>query len=488
MKFTPYPFQEVGIEHAAEFLASAAPGDKLCLAAPTGTGKSVMELLLQAKFPESWIVSPREEIIAGMLEKKGAAGEDMLEHRICTPIRLRNMLLQGRVRHPQQLIVDEGHHGEAETYKQLDLLTGMCPSVAFTATPYRGSPRSTRDFYEAWGEPTWVITYPEAVEAGYISMPRFQVLPLVDDDVVEVRGNDFDVTSIESATVDRLGDLAEHSRMWYKGKWDKPTIYAMPTTRTCTLLQAELTARGVPAFVVSAETPKDERMLAFRACVERVAALLHINIVTEGVDLPLRRLVDVAPTLSPVKWAQQLGRITRPSDAAPEYWGTNRNLVRHAYVLEGAVPSSAVVDSEQAFGPTARAHARVLGLEAIGRFKPAPTKLTSGLNVYTYALSAVVNNVVVEYCALVHPTMEPIWACKVNTVVDGVKKWGNWVKCEAPKDLVGFGSAPPKEPTEKQAAWWRRSAASFGLEPNQEVTRKSFQALPVLADLGVRLR
>lgn len=489
MKYTPHPFQQSGIEFASEFLQTAGPGDKLCLAAPTGCGKSIMELHLLQRFSEAWLVSPREEIINGMLEKLDDPDGDMLNHRICTPIRLRNMLLQGKLRSPRQLIFDEGHHSSAESWRQLDLLTGLVPCVALTATPYRGSPRSTREFYELWGEPQWVITYQEAVDEGFIKMPRFQVLPLVDDDIIEVKGSDFDITSIESSTVDRLGDLAEHSLMWYKQPfWDKPTIYALPSSVCCQALQHELGKRGIPSFVVSAETPRADRELAFKACVGRVAALLHINIVTEGVDLPLRRLVDCAPTLSPVKWAQQLGRITRPTEETPEYWGTNRNVFRHAYVLEGAVPSSAVADVEAAFGPTSRAHARVLGLEAIGRFKPAVAKLLSGVNVYTYALSAVVNNVTVEFCALVHPAQEPVWACKVNTVKDGVKTWGSWQRCDPPNDLVGFSSVPPKEPSPKQLAWWKRSAAGFGLDPAQEVTRKSFQALPVMADLGVRMR
>ena len=514
MRYVPYPFQEVGIEHAVDFLSKAKQDERLLYAAPTGCGKSVVELSVQERLPGTWIISPREEIIDGMLDKLESS-EDMLHHSICTPIRFRNLLLQGKIPHPRALIIDEGHHHNAETYQQLDLLTGMCPSIAYTATPYRGSPRGTKELLARWGDPLWLITYSEAAEQGYVSVPSFEMLPLVDDDIVEVKGGEFDVTSIEAATMDRLGDMAEHCKKWYtNSRWDRPTVFAMPSTAACVRLQAELLRRGILCSTINAATPKSDRRQLFQACVDRLLAVLHINIVSEGVDLPVRRVVDMAPTLSPVKWVQQLGRATRPVwkrcracgicvprvwekcscggelelDIQPAYVCTNRNLLRHAYALEGVVPVAAVVDAEKSFPPSERPHTRVLGLEAIGRFKPANTKLLSGLNVSTYSLSVVNGGVVVEYCCLVHPAMDPVWASKINTIVDGVKQWGSWAKCDPPEDLRGFSSVPPNPPTEKQLAWWNRSAARFGIDPSQEVNRKSFQALPVLADLGVRLR
>lgn len=486
--FTPHPFQKVAIEHALNFFAAAAPGDKVLYAAPTGSGKSVVELAVQAALPDAWIVTPREEIAQGMLEKLGRPNDDMLDHRICTPVRLRNFMLKGQYR-PSYLIIDEAHHGTAETWRQIDLLAGLCPSAAYTATPYRGSPRSTKELLEVWGAPVWLISYQEAEAMGYIRMPTFRTLPLVDDDVVEVRAGEFDITSLESATLDRLADLAEQSKQWKKGHgWDRPTVYAMPSSETCRRLVGELADRGMPAATVSAGTPRAERQAIFQLVKDSVVALCHINIVSEGVDLPLRRLVDAAPTLSPVKWVQHLGRVTRPTDERPEYIATNRNLQRHAYVLEGIVPTSAVAQSEKVFPATQRAHTRALGLEAIGRFKPTPVSLLSGCTAHVYSLSVVVNNAVVQYTALVHPTKDTVWASKINTKNEaGETTWGCWRRCEAPTDVTGFASVAPAPLSPKQEAWWRRSAGRFGLAPEQPVDRKKFQALPVLADLGERL-
>jgi len=41
--------------------------------------------------------------------------------------------------------------------------------------------------------------------------------------------------------------------------------------------------------------------------------------------------------------------------------------------------------------------------------------------------------------------------------------------------------------TARQELWWRRAAARHGLDPDARVNRRNFAALPVLADLGLRL-
>lgn len=488
MKFPPRPFQIVAADHAEKFLRSAAPATKQLYAAPTGVGKSVVERLVQERLgTDCWIVSPREEILTGIMDKAQLSGDPM-DHSMATPIVLRNRLLAGVLRHPKYLVIDESHHHNAETYQQLDLLTGLAPAVGYTATPYRGTPRGTQEFLERWGKPLWLITYAEAQNEGFISMPEFKMLPLVDDDVVDVRGGEFDVTSINAATVDRLGDMAEQCRVWYTNKWDRATVFAMPSTSACVRMQQELGKRGIPAAIVNAETPRSDRYAIFEAVEAGITALLHINVVSEGVDLKLRRLIDMAPTLSPVKWLQHLGRITRPTDVPPQYICTNRNILRHAYILDGVLPPSAIFNAQTAFPQSERTGvSRVLGLEAIGRFKPVGIKLLSGLTAHIYAISIPVGPMVVEFCVLVHPGREAVWATKVNGVKeDGTRAWGSWRKCEPPTDVTGFGSIAPKALSEKQMAWWKRSASRYGLDPEQEVTRKNFQVLPVLSDTGVR--
>jgi hypothetical protein len=229
--------------------------------------------------------------------------------------------------------------------------------------------------------------------------------------------------------------------------------------------------------------------------VSRHAALVHVNVVSEGVDLPeLRRGIDCRPTLSPVLWLQTFGRIRRPvapGEDPPEYLCTNRNLARHAYLLEGVLPTATVAEAQAAF-PTAgkRAGIRVVGLEGLGRFRATELPLSGGLTGVMYAFSSLVDNQVIEYAVLLHPArLQPVVATRRNTVrTDGTRAYGRWRPLpELPAITEGFASLPPAELTDKQRAWWTRAAAGRGLDPAATVNRRNFAALPVLADLRARL-
>ena len=63
------PCQEAAVQDALAFLASAKPGDKKLYAAPTGSGKSIIELAVQRQAPYAWLVTPKVEIIMGMMNK-----------------------------------------------------------------------------------------------------------------------------------------------------------------------------------------------------------------------------------------------------------------------------------------------------------------------------------------------------------------------------------------------------------------------------------
>lgn len=501
MKFTPHPFQIPAIEHADAFLDTATPDSKQGYTSPTGSGKSIMQLELQqrrlAKGKNHWIITPKDEIIVGMLQKLGvedAEHADSYNYKISTPIRLRNAIMRGDILPPEELTFDEAHHVEANSWEQLHMLTGLAPATAWTATYFRGNPRGTAEFREHWGEPEVVISYEEACAEGIISNPSFSTVPLVDDDIVDISSGEFNVTSIESATVDRLGDAADHIAQYYGTQadgsqgWDMPTMVAMPGTATMVRMHQEMLKRGLPCAYVASGVPKEERWPIFKAVEAGVLALLHINVVSEGVDLRIRRLVDLAPTMSPVKWTQQLGRITRPWDKVPSYVCMNRNLMRHAYILDGAVPTRSLVEAEKVFPQSTRPAVRALGLEAIGRFKPTKFQLVDGLTCQMYTLKVPIERMVVEYVCVVHPRRAPYWFSKVNgTKEDGSRDWGEWRVSDAPSSLRGFGSVGEKALTDKQTAWWERSAVHFGLDPTQKVDKKNFPILPVLVATGVRL-
>lgn len=496
-------YQTLLVEHALDFLANAGPGDRQLYASPTGTGKSVVETTLQERLRSNgvnaWLTTPRVEIISGMLDKAGvdtsAWGEQRIldegwDRGITTPVRLRNAMLRGTGPEPQALIVDEAHHDTAETGVQLHLLTGRCPAVGLTATPFRGTPRGTLAFREAWGEPIWALTLREAVEMEYVAFPECRIVPLVDDDTLTVSNGDFSVASASGAILSRMDAV-----VGLLGKWEpRPSMVSMPGTEAALTLHSACKSAGIPTVLVTGDTLPPDRRTAFTACVSGQAILIQINVVSEGVDLPIRRLLDCSPTLSPVRWLQQLGRITRPTrrgEGPPQYVCTNRNLLRHAYLLEGLLPRAVLVEAQTVFpGSTARSTTgRVVGLEAVGRLKPAPLPLVGGLEAFLYAMSSVSGAVVTQYAVIVHPEHpEPLWAFRRNERgEDGVTaQYGRWQRCESPADLTGFASLTPSAVTEKQLKWWTNAARRYGLDPTIEPNRKQFAALPVLSDLNWR--
>jgi hypothetical protein len=496
--FTLHDFQRNGTVLVRDFLKNARPDSRLAVASPTGTGKSIVELECQR--PGEWLLTPRVEIIAGMLAKLGknliGFGEDAVvraawDEQITTPVRFRNALLRGEIDpEPTALHLDEGHHAEADTYTDLTNLCN-CPQVCYTATPYRGTAKGTAEFRRKWGEPRWLIMYPEAIRRGFLSFPRCSVVPLVDDDTIEVVNGEFVVAAVSSTVQSRLGAVvAMCGRYVEEGLWDTPTMFAVPSTECALQLTELLVGSGCPAVCVTQATSHAARQSAFDSCLGRRASLVQIAVVSEGVDLAVRRLIDLSPSLSPVKWLQQFGRITRPGGLS-EYICTNRNLLRHCYLLEGCLPPAILAEAQAAFGGAGkRAAARVLGLEALGRLKAAELPLSDGTTGLMYQFASANGSVVTEYAVLVHPLRaKPIWAKRNRTKASETSQatYGKWQRCVVPDGVEGFASASPSPVTKPQSDWWKRSAARHGLDPAAEITRKNFAALPVLADLHTRI-
>jgi hypothetical protein len=494
-------YQGVAVDHAADFLRNAKPSDKRLYTSPTGTGKSFMEQALLARCPGMYLVTPKVEILAGMLEKLGIFGTPLsrvpavaAKHRMYTPVKLLHMLAKGTLRQPDCLLIDEAHHAEATTYKELDALAATCPAVGFTATGFRGTPKGTAALRESWGEPVPIITFAEAAAAGYLSVPTCRVVPLIDDDKIEVLNGEFVITQIDeflgqNTILDQLVALVRTFR-GLDDRYDRPTMLAVSSTETAKTVCSRLNAAGCPAGDVTASTPSRERERAFEGCVDRKTVLVQINVVSEGIDLPIRRLIDLRPTLSPVMFLQTLGRITRPADEPPEYVCCCRNLLRHAYLLEGCVPAAAIRDAEVAFGGVGkRAGLRTVGFEGLGRFRGAELPLLNGTTGMLYCLSAVDGQKVTQYACVSLPThADMIVATRENIREGGVTAaWGTWRQIDAMPDCSGFASVHAGQLTDRQIAWWKRSAATRGLNPEVTPNARAFQAMPVLFDIRRKL-
>lgn len=480
-------------------------------AAPTGTGKTLTAtailLALRAGGADAWVVTPSLEIARGFLRAQGVADAamptgdealfDLAElHHVSTPTRMRNRVADGRKEVPDVWIVDELHHAiEGNEVSGCNFNMGPASVwIGFTATPYRGTPAGTQALREAWGEPILLLTYPEAVAQGACVVPNVEVVPLLDDDLVQVRGGEFVDKSASKEVVSRVEALASLVASYATaGTFDLPTLVAVPSTECVGALVEALDRLGVDAIPVTQSTTGEARLRAFEECRQRRAVIVQIKVVSEGVDLPwLGRLVDARPMVSPVAWLQQLGRLTRPGHGAKHYVTVCRNLERHAYLLQGAIPRSAVGAAQAAFkGPSKRGPGRIVGLEALGRLKPIELPLANGVKSTCFSIMKLEGTNRRCYTIAHDPcTDEPIVATRVDVVVPGEEpQWGKWERCTLPTDFDGFSTSHRRGPaSEAQLVQWKRHARRLGLDPDAEnLQNRQIDLLFTLLQLGASL-
>ncbi len=481
---------------------------------PTGTGKGSIEiwLLIWARTLglDAVIVTPSLEVIRGFLQRLGVDVSSMSAAKmhklaqslgIWTPIRLRNRINAGARTTPQMVIYDEAHHAVEANAASGDLFAACPYSIffGFTATGYRGGPVATRMLREAWGEPIEVMTWPEAVRDGWIAKPEVEIVPLVDDDEVTITGGDFQSRSCSAAYESRLDALADLVCR-YAGDlgFDHPTMVSVPSTDIAHQLCRAVRDRGVGAATILQDTKHAERTRAYAACLSCEEVLIQITVVSEGVDMQLVRLIDARPTMSPVSWAQQVGRILRPQTPA-FYVCTNRNFERFAFLWAGCVPAAVIKAAQDAFdAPSERAAARHIGLESLGRFTPIPVPLEDGRKATMYMVYSAQSGVKVEWCVIVAPgTADALVARRVieSKTVEGELRYeyrsAKWTRVpQAPESIKGFRTTPQRGSlSPAQAKWWDRRAKHVGLHPHSvDITRKQFAALPVLTETRMRIR
>lgn len=494
---------------------------------------------------DAWILTPSLEVIRGFLERTGVDAATLREASaetlaklaariyVTTPVRLDNYLRNPRPDSPlapyvtgvpDVIIYDEAHHA-IESNSTSGNLFAMAPHatwIGLTATPFRGTPRGTQELERVWREIVEVLSIPDAVRLGAWALPTFEVVGLVDDDRIKLSGGDFQAKAAGKAVASRIEDLATLTRKRFVGSdplvFDGgdaldphhriPTAVTVPNREAAGLLVEALDRLGVDAIKVDANTKARDRAAAYDTCREGRAVLVSVRVISEGVDLPwLRRLIDARPTMSPVSFVQQLGRITRPGDVRPEYICVCRNLERHAYLLGGCVPPQQVKQAQEAFDkPSKRDSLRSVGLEQLSRHKPIMLHLADGLKGRMFSVYTIDEQTGAKTCyaALQHPSFAaPIYAARTDkrlvasdeaagdakgTKATHVWDFGKWRRVDSlPDVLEGWATSSARgKATERQREAWRRMAARVGLDPEaadlDKLTKREVEPLFVLSN------
>lgn len=454
-----------------------------------------------------YLVVPNTEIGGGIYNKMtgvvDAQQEELESNRIWTQRRLYNELMKGAVPLPTSLCLDEGHHVD-NTHSVIREACGNPPTIGLTATPYRGTPKETARLREAWPNIYRALTLHDAFEKRIISRPDFLTHGLLNDDLIEISSGEFLVSSVDGAVSKILPDVVDRVKCYYDytiERWLRPLMFRVNSVVTADALTAALNDAGLKSLAVTGSTKG--RQDIFDRVIGRTHALVQIRVVGEGVDLPMRILVDLAPTTSPMLWMQAVGRITRPvpdGEDPPLYICTNHNITRHGYLFESLIPVSQVIQNQKAFGPeykpSRRSLTRGLGLEGFGRFTVSLVPLRDGTAASLYSLQT--RDGLSQFAVILHPMLpEPFYFQRTNaltgetgTTPDGwtfsKKQYGRWKRIESMSDCDGYVSVKPGIITDKMRAWYKRSAARVGLHPDHEPNAREFTALPILTDCSLK--
>lgn len=208
------------------------------------------------------------------------------------------------------VVIDEGHHAPAASYKRVCDWFGGAKILGVTATPDRGDEKALGQVFESVA---YVFDIEQGIEDGFL---------------VPIRGRHVDVKEADISTVKtQNGDLAEgaldeamlkavsgivHETMRLEP--DRKGIAFWPGVRS-SKLAAETFNRLRPgsAVHVDAHTPRDERAQInsdFRRGVYQYYC--NVGIATEGFDCPdVNLVIHGRPTKSRALFAQMSGRGTR---------------------------------------------------------------------------------------------------------------------------------------------------------------------------------
>jgi len=493
--FNLYDYQQVAVSEAKKAIDN---GERLLLTAPTGTGKSYAQLQTHLDHEtRGFIVTPSVDIVKGLVQKAtgrvtpqyGSWIDDGKRLNIYTPVALRNMLENSGIK-PQYILADEAHHASAETWQEL--FDYGCPVIGYTATPFRGSPQANAEFLALWNRSLVLLSWSDAVKRGKLTFPDVHTVPLVDDDLIEVRNGEFAIATVEDKTRGAFGAIANLFEKFnliepFRGRtrFRIATCVTMPSVPTAKDFATFFALKhGLPAEVITAETPQNERDIKLNRVLERRALLVQVRTLGEGSDYPLRCMIDCAPTLSPVKFTQLFGRVCRPCDyEKPLYIATNRNVQTHGYILRDVLPLAAFKEAVEVFGGlTKRATYRSAGIESFGKVKPTEVLLKTGEVVHLYQMQSTDDDGKYQLACVVSPLdAEPFWFYREMPN-------GRWARCENPKTLDATASVARYVLTVKQAEWWEKQAERYGLDAGQPLDSRKFQILPILYNSGFRLR
>lgn len=303
--WTPRDWQSRALPHIGQAMRD---GKRAIVSAATGSGKSI--LLTEVAYLHSAVAQPDEVVVVStptqslvkqlaetIAARAGAKNVGMYYGRrkqagrivvTCNPsLGALDADLATRGRRVRLLIADECHGTEAETLKVAIPALDPRWTLGFTATPFRSV---ATESLSLWDDICFRYTLGDALR---------------DKVVVPWRTVNWDGRG-NSSTNDLCIELIKaHGR--------GPGIVSAMNVQDAESYADKLTAAGVPAMAIHGYLPESEQTSRIeRLLAGEFRALVHVQLLTEGVDIPpLRWLCMRRPVGARVRFIQELGRVIR---------------------------------------------------------------------------------------------------------------------------------------------------------------------------------
>jgi superfamily II DNA or RNA helicase len=318
------PYQVEAIERVRS--AIRAGHRRVCLVAPTGSGKTVIAAHIVdsavARGGSVLFLAHRRELVGQTCDKLGAIGVRhgviMADDRRAdpgAPVQVASVqtLVRRTLPSATVLIVDECHHTRAKTWASIVDAYPSTPLVGLTATPWRGDGKGLASAFDA----SVVVSTPaKLVEAGWlVPVDGFSYdAPRID---ARMRGGDFasddlDTWADSAPAKIVLGHIVPR---WQQTAGGLRTVAFAVNIRHSRSIVAAFTDAGVAAEHLDGSTPKGERdAILSRLHSGETTVVGNCNVLTEGWDEPaLGCIVMARPTASLGLYLQMVGRGRRPS-------------------------------------------------------------------------------------------------------------------------------------------------------------------------------
>ncbi|MBB5341993.1 DEAD/DEAH box helicase [Tunturiibacter gelidoferens] len=319
----PTPLQEEALQ-ALSFFRDVKGRTKGVVVLPTGTGKTVLSAIDARRHGgRTLFLVHRLDILKQSIDaykmvwpdmRLGVLTGEVKEHELDCDVLFAS---KDTLRQPDQLerfprdwfsyiVVDEVHHGQSPSYR--DVLTYFQPQfmLGMTATPDRTDRKDIFELFEY--SKIYEIPLSDVIDQGYLVPYTYHGLTDdIDYSKVRFQGLHYNVADLERLLIVPERNEAIVREYLEKGSGDKAIGFCV-SIKHAERMAEFFNEHGITAVAIHSEAPnRDELVQAFRENKFQVA--FTVDLFNEGIDFPnVQVLLFLRPTESKTVFLQQLGR------------------------------------------------------------------------------------------------------------------------------------------------------------------------------------